>query len=135
MKKPIYIFAWFLAILIFSCGKASNQATENNSSLLGRWILVETLADPGDGSGKWTAVDKPNYYYLQLNADSTVETNYLTGLGGARSFTLVNDSAISFTYGNGQTIKNGYRNDNSSLTLTGGCIEACGAKFARGNQR
>jgi len=133
MKKPIYIFGWFLALLIFSCSKASHQATENNSSILGKWILVETLADPGDGSGKWTATDKPNYYYLQLNADSTVESNYFTGLGGARSFNLVNGSMIKFIYGNGQTTINGYRNDNSSLTLTGGCIEACGAKFTRAN--
>ena len=135
MKKPIYIFGWCLATLIFSCSKHSNQATENNPSLLGKWILVETLADPGDGSGKWTATDKPNYYYLQLNADGTVETNCFTGFGGARSFKSASDSTITFTYANGQTIKNGYQKTNSSLTLTGGCIEACGSKFTRGNQR
>jgi hypothetical protein len=132
MKKPVFIFGWLLATMIFSCHKDSNKTTENSSSLCGRWILVETLADPGDGSGKWTAVDKP-IYYLQLNTDSTIKTNYLTGLGVARSFKTINNSVINFIFGNGQTIMNGYHMDNDSLTLTGGCIEACGAKFIRGN--
>ena len=133
MKKPVFIFGWLLATMIFSCHKDSNQATDNSSSLIGKWIVVETLADPGDGSGKWTAVDKPNHYYLQLDVDNTIVTNYFTGLGGVRKFKVINDSVINFMFANGQTIKNGYRINNSSLTLTGGCIEACGSKFIRGN--
>ena len=134
MKKPIFIFGWLLATMILSCHKNSNQTPENNSSLLGKWTLVATLADPGDGSGKWTAVDKPNYYYLQFYADNTFKTSSLTGSGSVEKFKVINDSMINFIYGNGQKILNSYRIDNSSLTLTGGCIEACGAKYIRGNE-
>ena len=131
MRKPKFILGWFLVTLIFSCNKGSNQATDNNSSLLGKWILVETLADPGDGSGKWTAVDRQNYYYLTLDADSTVETNCFTGLGGAKKFRVANDSVINFIYANGQTMINAYLLGSSSLTVTGGCFERCGSKFVR----
>jgi len=131
MRKPKFILGWFLVTLIFSCNKGSNQVTDDNSSLLGKWILVESLADPGDGSGKWTAVDRQNYYYLTLNTDSTIETNCFTGLGGAKKFRVVNNSVMNFIYANGQTILYHYLLDNSSLTITGGCIEACGSKFVR----
>ena len=135
MKKCIFIFSCFLAILTFSCNKGSKQTTEGgNSSLFGKWILVESLLDPGDGSGKWTAVDKPNYYYLQLESDSSVESNVYIGLNNARRFTVVNDSVMTFTFGGGETNKYAYRlgADNSSLTITGGCFEPCGSKFVRG---
>jgi len=131
MRKPKFILGWLLATLIFSCNKGSNHPTDDKSSLLGKWILVETLQDPGDGSGKWTAVDQQNYYYLRLNTDSTVETNCFTGLGGAKKFRAVNDSVINFIYANGQTMINRYLLDNSSLTVTGGCYEPCGSKFVR----
>jgi hypothetical protein len=132
MKKQIFIFGCLLATVLFSCKKASHQDTGNNSSLTGKWILVLSLADPGDGSGKWTATDKPGFYFLQLDTDSTVETNCFTGLGGARNFSVINNSVIRFTYAHGQTMTYGYRLANDSLTITGGCIEACGVKFIRG---
>ena len=72
-----------------------------------------------------------NYYYLRLDTDSTVETNCLTGYGGAKKFSVVNDSVMNFIYANGQTTSYRYLLDNSSLTVTGGCIEACGLKFVR----
>ena len=135
MKRSIFIFGCFLAILNFCCSKGSQRATEGSSSLIGKWILVATLADPGDGSGKWTAVDRPNYYYLQLDANGKVETNAFTGLGGARTFTVENDSVISITYGDGTTKKNWYSmgGGDRSLTISGGCIEACGSRFERGS--
>jgi len=135
MKRSICIFGCLLAILTFGCSKGSKKATEGgNSSLLGKWILVETLADPGDGSGKWTAVDKPNYYYLQLDPNGNVETNCFTGLGGAKTFAIVNDSVMNITFGSGQSNRYFYRIgvDDPTLTITGGCIEACGSKFERG---
>jgi len=133
MKSSIFIFGCFLAILTFGCSKGSKQPAENNSSLFGKWILVEALVDPGDGSGKWTAV-KPNYFYLQLNTDSSAESNCYTGLDGVERFSVVNDSVINLIFANSQTIKFGYHMDNSSLTITGGCIEACGSKFERGRR-
>jgi len=134
MKKLILVFGCFLAILTFGCSKGSKQATGNSSSLFGKWILVEALVDPGDGSGKWTAV-KPNYYYLQLNTDSSVASNCFTGLDGAKRFSVVNDSVMNFIFANSQTIRFGYHMDNASLTITGGCIEACGSKFVMTGSR
>jgi hypothetical protein len=55
-------------------------------------------------------------------------------LGGVQKYKIINDSIINFIYANGDTIINAYRIDHSSLTLTGGCIEACGSKFIKSMQ-
>jgi len=55
--------------------------------LVGKWILVETLSDPGDGSGQWRPINKPDYYFLQFNTDNSIESNTYTGLGGLRHYT------------------------------------------------
>lgn len=133
MKKVFFIFGCLSVLIFFSCNKTSNQVSENKP-LVGKWILVETLADPGDGSGKWTAVDKQNYYYLQVNANSTIKSNIFTGWGGLEKYKIMNDSVVNFIYANGSKIIQYYKDDNSSLTLTGGCIEACGSKFIKVRQ-
>ncbi len=94
-----------------------------------KWILTETLADPGDGSGKWTSVDKQNYYFIKFYDDGSVETNIYTSLGGLKRFKIINDSSINFIYANGNTFKLFYKIIDFSLTISGGCTEACGSKF------
>ena len=66
--------------------------------------------------------------------DHGVFTKAFTELGGVQKYKIINDSIINFIYANGDTIINAYRIDHSSLTLTGGCIEACGSKFIKSMQ-
>lgn len=129
MKKFLSTMALFSALLIASCNKTADNAA--NSTLTGKWILIETLADPGDGSGTWRPADPPNHFYLKFNANSTVESNIYTGLGGLKEYSVLNDSTVNFTYAEGGSFNLRYKINSSVLTLTGGCIEACGSKFAK----
>lgn len=131
MKKTLTI-TWLLLTIMFAfCSKTSNPTAAKNSTLIGTWTLVETLADPGDGSGRWTAVDKPDYYFLRFNSNNSIESNTYNGLGGLKQYKIVNDSIVRFIYGNGTPVTLLYELSSNSLTIKGGCIEACGSKFVR----
>jgi hypothetical protein len=132
--KILFIFSCFLTTLFFGCSKTSNQTPQNKFPLTGKWTLTETLADPGDGSGKWTAVSQQNYFYLHLNTDFTAETNYLIQFGGLEKYRIINDTTISLLFANGNAKTYDYRIDDTSLKITGGCYEACGSKFIRLSQ-
>jgi hypothetical protein len=128
MKKLVSVISLFSALLFFSCSKTSD-AVEGH--LTGKWILIETLADPGDGSGTWRPADPPNHFYLTFKTDSTVESNLYTGPGGLKRYSLLTDSTINFTYNNGGSVNLRYKIEAAFLTITGGCIEACGSKFSK----
>lgn len=49
-----YLFA-FLTVLFISCDN-EEDTVDASSPLLGTWQLIETLRDPGDGSGTFTPV-------------------------------------------------------------------------------
>ncbi|WP_236581821.1 hypothetical protein [Sphingobacterium spiritivorum] len=53
-----------------ACKKDSSKGSEN-IGITGRWKLVEVYADPGDGSGKYRAVDSKKL--LTFKANGTVE--------------------------------------------------------------
>ena len=131
MKKYLLIIGCLLSVLLISCAKTSKPATDTDYSLIGKWIMTESLADPGDGSGTWSATDKPNYYYLEFKADKTIKSNLFMGMDGVEKYEIVNDSVLNFIYPDGNKRINIYRIENTSLTLTGGCIEQCGFKFIR----
>jgi len=131
MKKMLRITTPLLPIFFICCNKTSNIITAEKLTLVGKWTLVETLADPGDGSGQWTPVNKPDYYFLQFNMDNSIETNTYTGLGGLTHYKVMNDSSINFIYANGTIFSLFYKINGSSLAIMGGCYENCGSRFIR----
>lgn len=117
--KLIFIF------IIFMTGACQKSDQEN--SLIGKWKLTETLADPGDGSGKWQSV-KNSSSYLFLNADGTVSGN---GFTHYKLFNVIDNQTIEFIYQDNSKIILFYKLQGSSLEITGGCFEACGSRFKR----
>ncbi len=130
MHKIAIFFTLLLTLAIFSCKKGGSATGDPNPSIYGKWLLIAGLSDPGDGSGQWQAVAMPRYYYMTFKTDSTIESNY--GTAPAQRFTLTGDSVIHFVSAPGDTVNNWYHIDHDILTLMGGCIEACGQKFVRG---
>lgn len=128
MKKLLF----FSLTLFLSCSKAPDKATGKDLHLTGKWILIETLADPGDGSGKWVKVDKPDYYFAKFNPDGSAETNIPGRFGNLIKYYSNNDSTVSFIYSQGDTIVFHYKINDLYLTIMGGCYEACGSKFKAG---
>lgn len=57
MKRAVLFLVLSVALLV-SCSK-SDETCADKTVLTGTWKLVETLADPGDGSGTWQPAVHP----------------------------------------------------------------------------
>jgi hypothetical protein len=123
MKYFITAFSFFLITL------ACTKSADNNSSIIGRWKLTETLADPGDGSGKW--MPATTNYIIQFNEDSTAYENPVNPYRNVNRYSVTNDSTLTLFYSNGTSFSFYFKIESNTLTITGGCIEACGAKYER----
>ncbi len=123
MKYFITVFSFFLIAL--ACTKSS----DNNSSLIGRWKLTETLADPGDGSGTWMPATAD--YIIQFNKDNTAYENPVNPYRNINRYNVTSDSTLTMFYSDGTSQNLYFKIENNTLTLMGGCIEACGTKYKR----
>ncbi|MDB5024733.1 MAG: hypothetical protein JWP78_2488 [Mucilaginibacter sp.] len=124
-------FAYFLpiAIILFAaaCGK---ENIKGNSTLTGKWKLVESLMDPGNGSGKWMPVQTGTevQFYANGTLSGTEFPSYV-------SYNIKDSVTLAFVQAN-KTIQN-YRykisHDTLSLSPAGPmrCIEACGVRFKK----
>ncbi|KAF2338816.1 lipocalin-like domain-containing protein [Flavobacterium ginsenosidimutans] len=69
MKKNI-IFLMLIG-LFFSCSSDDQEKIE--SPVVGSWKLIEVLADPGDGSGTFRAVESNKT--IEFKSNGTIATN------------------------------------------------------------
>jgi hypothetical protein len=127
VKKILFIVA--LNCLIFlSCRKTPVIV---NLPIIGRWTQVETLADPGDGSGKWMTVSMTDYYFIKFEPGNSVESNISRGSGNVSKYKIVTDSTLYLIYAKSDTVSYFYKIKGNILTLEGGCYERCGMKFEK----
>ncbi|RSC95008.1 hypothetical protein [Tenacibaculum singaporense] len=68
MKKQILLL--LVVSLMFSC---SNDEDNLETELIGKWKLIEVLADPGDGSGTFEPVRSNKT--IEFKSDGTLTTN------------------------------------------------------------
>ena len=116
------IVSLFLVLNIFlSCGK-----TNDSSSLVGKWKLIATLADPGDGSGRWQPVSE--YAHIQLYADGRVTSHNFTDY---KKYQVIDSVRIELTLPDDTKVNFRYRLNGSLLELNPPCIEPCGSKFVK----
>ncbi len=131
MKKPI-----ILAILIafsIGCNKEKKESIKSpdQTSLVGQYKLIEILADPGDGSGTFQAVNSNKV--VQFYSDSTITSN-----GDLCSMSEASGSPSSGTYSLADsviTVNNClnmyFEISGNELIINYACIEPCRAKFER----
>lgn len=123
MSGMKFLFLFLCISFVVACKKNSLTA----GSFTGKWKLIATLADPGDGSGQWqpvTGTDK----FIRFNADSSLESNIYTDYKRYR----VSDSVrIEFIQSNGTSILLRYKFYPSMLQINSPCIEPCGARFTK----
>ena len=123
MKNLVLMTAILFSLV--ACKKTDNQTI--NRSIIGKWKLSESLADPGDGSGTWHPVDSSNPIYLEFKKDGTlIVSPYM--VNSWDHFQLTSDSTIIFFSGS-QQFTRGYHFSMTLLTISGGCIEACGGRY------
>lgn len=128
MKYFAYLLLAAVMLLAPSCRK--DGASTGNASLTGKWKLVESLNDPGDGSGKWLPVT--NSTGLDLNADGT-----MSGTTFPIYVSYVVKDSVTLTFSQSDKTIQNYRykisHDTLSMSPAGPimCFEACGIRFKK----
>ncbi|WP_316816693.1 hypothetical protein [Pedobacter nyackensis] len=123
MKKSLFIITAFLGLFFTACKK--NE--EGTGKLYGNWKLKETLADPGDGSGRYIMVKEDKY--LKMSPSGKITGDALPGLS---DFKIVDSVRIEvYSKNTNQNSIFYYTVTGNTLTLNPPCTEACGLKFIR----
>jgi hypothetical protein len=134
MKKKAVILISILFVF-FDC---SSDGLGKNS-LIGKWKLIEVLADPGDGSGVFKPVDSNKT--LEFFEDGFVRSN-----GSLCTFNIIADQESQGIYNTEDSsiipdncnsnfieLKINFKIEGSRLILNYFCIEACSEKYKRIN--
>lgn len=121
----------FIIVTAISC--INNDDDSSNNLLLGTWKLTEVLADPGDGSGTFTAVNSNKN--LQFNNNGTLSSNGAIcdmSIGTtASSVGTYSTANYTITSSNCQNNTIQYELNGDTLILIYPCIEPCKAKYSR----
>lgn len=130
MKKTTLLLL-FSFLFLTSCGGSKKDKT-GKESITGKWKLVETLADPGDGSGTFQPVESEKTIEFRDDGTFVVYNGYLcppaeqsgpsTGTYSLSELTISPkncDTTITFERSDGM------------LILRFPCIEPCGEKYAK----
>ncbi len=133
------LFFYTLCIaLFFSCSKGDE--INANEHIVGKWQLIETLADPGDGSGVFLPVTSD--FVIEFLSDGTFQANGklcdVTIASGDPSTGKYDTETMELILENcdiGQpettALKWPYLFEEGKLIVQLLCIEPCGMKFEK----
>jgi len=137
MRSALFIFC--LAFLL-ACGQTDVIVEEipnpTNADLVGQWQLIETLADPGNGSGTFRPVTSSRV--IEFLGDATVTSNEAL----CNPFATNNDSSTGIYSAEDRTITpdacsniplSFELNTANELIVYFVCIEACAHKYRKVN--
>jgi hypothetical protein len=131
MNKFACILIVVFCGVLFTCKKDGHTAGNN---LTGKWKLTESLADPGDGSGKWTNVPTSPVVYVQFDSDGKLE-----GTAFPEYISYVIKDSVTLTFTSKDDVLQNYRYSIKAGTITISpdgpirCFEACGTKYVKLN--
>jgi len=131
MKKLILIF---ISLGIFYCC-SSDDHSNSNKELVGKWILIEVLADPGGGSGTFNSIESDKT--ITFNSDGTITSNgQLCDMSiEANSPTSGTYSITKLSFNSSDCINPEYNyefeQDGNILIINYPCIEPCRAKYRK----
>ncbi|HEY5369642.1 MAG TPA: hypothetical protein VIJ75_11690 [Hanamia sp.] len=86
-----------LCVFVWTALSACKKEVQDNQ-FVGKWQLTASLADPGDGSGRWQSADPTNPQYIEFRADSTL-AYYPSGPYNSFRFEVTSDSTMIFSNG------------------------------------
>src|SRR5258708_4897247 len=132
MKALTFTFLLFAGFFLFTCKKGGSPTIPDNT-LTGKWKLSESLADPGDGSGKWMPVAAAlSSRYVQFDGNGKLE-----GTAFPNDVSYVVKDSITLTFISKDNVQQNYRYsiENGSLDMSPDgpirCYEACGTRYVR----
>jgi len=125
----------FLVVTLLLLGCSSDDL--DSSNVVGKWKLVQTLVDPGDGSGRFSDVES-NKTLAFLNNGTFISENGVvcfmsdeektssTGTFSSEEKKIYPNSCDSFA-----RIALEYTFDNGFLVINYPCIERCAEKYRK----
>ena len=129
--QKIVILLVFFSTMVFSCSKK-----EENAPIFGKWKLIERLADPGDGSGVFEAVNSERT--LEFLSNGTVVSNgdicsltLETGEGSEAEYDAETKKIINTNCQADREITYGLEGEYLTVSLL--CIEPCALKYRKVN--
>lgn len=137
MKSIQALLLMILLTAIFSCKKDENGPALN-SGLVGKWKLVESLLDPGDGSGTFRTVDEMSSNVVEFKANGDfkeVKGLIYSSVNMYDTFKVLDDKRIELSLRNNPQMQLPpmiwYYSDvtPTTLTLSYGCQNPCSGKF------
>jgi hypothetical protein len=114
-----------------SCKFTAGEEKDFKICLTGTWRLVETLIDPGNGTGTFQKVNFDKV--ITFNANGTFEstTNVCVGKNSTRGSYQVESSILRFAdCGNDLGYHVKFENKDMTLSFIG-CTERCSEKYER----
>ncbi len=138
MKKII------LSLLTFSllCCNSNDDSQKEAIELVGKWQLIEQLADPGDGSGIFVEINSDRIFEffndgtVIVNGDLCYMSSEVSNQNSRNYIELIDNE-----YYDGEIIPNDcvlseeervlYLIEGNNLILIYPCIEGCGQKFSK----
>ena len=129
MKKLLILLSLLSAI---SCNKDDDKNAD--TELIGKWGLIEILADPGDGSGTFHAVQSNKI--IEFHSNGTITSNgticdmSIESSNSTSGTYSIADSTISSIDCNNQ-MKIRFEKNGSSIIINYPCFEPCRAKYVK----
>ncbi|MBO9612576.1 MAG: hypothetical protein J7619_07780 [Dyadobacter sp.] len=113
----------------------AKRAMKENNGLVGKWKIVEYLADPGDGSGTYQAVTDDVAHIIEFKENGEFVEKKAQGQSSVplfNAYKVLDDKRIELIPIDKTAPSHiWYYSDlsTSKLTLGYGCIEACSGKY------
>jgi len=123
------IFSVVLLLALVSCHK--DQFKKHNYTLAGKWKLIESYINPGNG-GYWQKAKTYPPLTIEFTSDGRLISNFQF-YSDHTGYKIAAKSTIEFVPAlNGVTRAVYYSfNSDTELTVTYACIEGCGDKFVK----
>lgn len=136
MKKGILLIT--IIGLLFSCSDRNEDLSAIETTLIGKWKLIEVLIDPGDGSGTYIGVSSEKI--VEFHNDGTItsngticETNTLIVSPSSGTYSVTEstiDSDCPLGQIPGESIN--FSKQGSYLTISSPrCFETCSSKYVK----
>ncbi len=126
---------WRTLFVCMITGLLSAACSKNKAELVGRWRLVEILADPGDGSGRFHPVSSDKI--LEFYSDGIVKSNgricnmsVSADSPSSAKYSLI-DSTITSPDCTYLPFKITFKQIGDTLIVNYPCIEPCREKYKR----
>ncbi|WP_439583663.1 hypothetical protein [Dyadobacter bucti] len=127
----------FLFTAIFCCKKDEKGPAEN-TGLVGKWKLVESLVDPGDGSGTFRKVDEIASTVVEFKANGDfkeVKGPIYSSINVYNTYKILDDKSLELSLTNNPQMQmpptTWYYSEltPTSMKLSYGCDKPCVGKF------